>query len=41
MGEAGDGGTLGFESKAALALAVGRNPINRPKTHSSGAIVLC
>jgi hypothetical protein len=25
--EPGDGGALGFESKAALALAFGRNPI--------------
>ncbi len=27
MGEAGDGGPLGFQSKAALALAFGRNPV--------------
>ena len=27
MGEASDGGALGFESKAALALAVSRNPV--------------
>ncbi len=27
MGEAGDGGTLGFQSKAALTLTFGRNPI--------------